>query len=69
MGNRDLENNTVEVARRDTLGKQTVSQDDVVDYVENLLEEIQENLFKKAVSYRNNHITKVDSFDEFKEVH
>ena len=68
IGNRDIENNTVEVARRDTLEKQTVSQDELIDYVENLLEEIQENLFSKALSYRNNHITEVNSFDEFKEV-
>lgn len=68
IGNRDLENNTVEVARRDTLEKQTVSQDEVVDYVANLLEEIQESLFEKAVSYRDNHITEVDTFEEFKEV-
>ena len=68
IGNRDLENNTIEIARRDTLEKQTVSQEVVVDYVENLLEEIQENLFKKALSYRNDHITEVASFDEFKEV-
>lgn len=68
MGNRDIENNTVEVARRDLLEKNTVSQDEVVDYVTNLLEEIQENLFNKAIDYRNNHITEVNSFDEFKEV-
>ncbi len=68
MGNRDLENNTVEVARRDTLEKQTISQDEVVDFVANLLEEIQNNLFDKAISYRNDHITEVNSFDEFKEV-
>ena len=68
IGNREIENNTVEVARRDTLEKQTVSQDELIDYVENLLEEIQENLFSKALSYRNNHITEVNSFDEFKEV-
>ena len=68
IGNRDIENNTVEVARRDTLEKQIVSQDDVVDYIADLLEKIQENLFNKAVSYRNNHITEVNSFDEFKEV-
>ncbi|MFT6698536.1 MAG: prolyl-tRNA synthetase [Porticoccaceae bacterium] len=66
IGNRDLENNTVEVARRDTLEKQTVSQDDVVDFVTNLLDEIQENLFKKAISYRNEHTTEVATFDEFK---
>ena len=68
IGNRDLENNTVEVARRDTLEKQTVSQDDVVEFIAELLEKIQDNLFDKAVSYRNENITEVDSFDEFKEV-
>ena len=68
IGNRDLENNTVEVARRDTLEKQTVSQDDVVDFVADLLEKIQENLFNKAINYRNDHITEVNSFDEFKDV-
>ncbi|MEQ6125185.1 proline--tRNA ligase [Pseudotenacibaculum sp. MALMAid0570] len=68
MGNRDIENNTVEVARRDTLEKTTVSQDDIVDYVSDVLEKIQENLFSKAVSYRNEHITEVDTFDEFKKV-
>jgi len=68
IGNRDLENNTVEVARRDTLEKQTVSQDNVVDFVADLLEKIQENLFNKAINYRNDHITEVNSFDEFKDV-
>jgi len=68
IGNRDLENNTVEVARRDTLEKQTVSQDDVVDFVTNLLDEIQENLFKKAINYRKEHTTEVTTFDEFKSV-
>jgi len=68
IGNRDLENNTVEVARRDTLEKQTVSQGNVVDFVADLLEKIQENLFNKAINYRNDHITEVNSFDEFKDV-
>jgi len=68
FGNRDLENNTVEVARRDTLEKQTVSQDDVVEFVANLLEEIQDNLFNKAISYRKEHTTVVDTFGEFKDV-
>jgi len=68
MGNRDLENNTVEIARRDTLEKTTVSQDDVVEYVESLLEKIQKNLHDKAVAYRNDHITEVHTFDEFKDV-
>tara|TARA_R110001583_G_scaffold41751_4_gene132647 strand:+ start:602 stop:2080 length:1479 start_codon:yes stop_codon:yes gene_type:complete len=68
FGNRDLENNTVEVARRDTLEKQTVSQDNVVDFVANLLEEIQDNLFNKAISYRKEHTTVVDTLEEFKDV-
>ena len=67
FGNRDLENNTVEIARRDTLEKQTVPQDDVVEFVANLLVEIQENLFNKAVSYRKEHTTVVDTFEEFKD--
>ncbi len=68
IGNRDLENGTLEVARRDTFEKQTINQSEAVDFVENLLNEIQDNLFKKALDYRNNHITEVNSFDEFKEV-
>ncbi|WP_298782198.1 proline--tRNA ligase [uncultured Polaribacter sp.] len=66
IGNRDLENNTVEVARRDTLEKQSISQDDVVDFVENLLVDIQNNLFTKAVDYRTEHTTVVNDFKEFK---
>jgi len=68
IGNRDIENNTVEVARRDTLEKKTISQDELINYIENLLEEIQENLFDKALSFRNNHITEVNSFEEFKDI-
>ena len=68
IGKRDIENNTVEIARRDTLVKQTVSQDDVVDVVANLLVEIQENMFNKAVSFRKEHTTEVNTFEEFKEV-
>jgi prolyl-tRNA synthetase len=68
FGSRDLENNTVEVARRDTLEKQTVSQDEVVDFIEDLLNQIQENLFEKAIEYRSNHTTEVATFDEFKDV-
>ena len=67
IGNRDLENNTVEVARRDTLSKETISQDDVVVFIENLLEEIQENLFTKAIDFRTAHTTHVSTFEEFKE--
>ncbi|MDG1245585.1 MAG: proline--tRNA ligase [Polaribacter sp.] len=67
IGNRDLENNTVEVARRDTLTKETISQDEVVAFVQNLLEEIQEHLFTKAIDFRTAHTTHVSTFEEFKE--
>ncbi|MDO9274812.1 MAG: proline--tRNA ligase [Lutibacter sp.] len=68
MGPKDLENGTLEIARRDTLEKQNISQDTVADYVEKTLKEIQENLYQKALSYRETHITEVNSFEEFKEV-
>lgn len=68
MGPKDLENGTLEIARRDTLEKQNISQNTVVEFVEKTLKEIQENLFQKALSYRETHITEVDSFEEFKEV-
>jgi prolyl-tRNA synthetase len=66
IGKRDLENNTVEVARRDTLEKETVSQDNVVDFITELLEKIQNNLFNKAIGFRKAHTTEVDTFEEFK---
>ena len=68
MGPRDLENGTVEVARRDTLEKNVVSIDNIEEYIENLLDEIQQNIFKKAAEFRTENTTKVDTFDEFKEV-
>jgi prolyl-tRNA synthetase len=68
IGNRDMENNTAEVARRDTLEKQTIPQGQLSEYICELLEEIQQNLFNRALSFRNNHITDVNSFEEFKEV-
>jgi prolyl-tRNA synthetase len=68
MGPRDLENNTVEIARRDTLEKTTVNLENVISFVENTLEEIQENLFNKALNFRNNKITEVNNFEEFKTV-
>lgn len=67
MGGRDLENNTMEVMRRDTLEKETRSCDGIEEYVKDLLEEIQANIYKKALDYRNSRITTVDSYDEFKE--
>jgi prolyl-tRNA synthetase len=68
LGKRDLENSTIEVARRDTKEKMTVGLDVVVPYVEQLLEEIQNNLYNRALSFRDNHITLVDTFDDFKDV-
>lgn len=68
VGARDLQNGTVEIARRDLQTKETVSQEGLSERIENLLEDIQNNLFQKALNYRDSHITEVNSFDEFKEV-
>ncbi|MFN5931337.1 MAG: His/Gly/Thr/Pro-type tRNA ligase C-terminal domain-containing protein, partial [Sphingobacteriales bacterium] len=68
IGARDLEQNVVEVARRDTKEKATISLDGISSYIQNLLEEIQSNLLQNARKFRDEHITKVDSWDEFKEV-
>jgi prolyl-tRNA synthetase len=59
-----LENNVVEVARRDTKEKQTISLDGIADYLKNLLDEIQINIYNRALSFRNEHITEVNSWDE-----
>ena len=67
MGGRDLENNTIEVMRRDTLEKETISCDGIETYVQNLLEEIQKNIFQKALTRREERTITVDSYDEFKE--
>ena len=68
LGARDLENNLVEVARRDTKEKQSISFDDVIEHIKNLLEEIQQNLFNKARAYREEHTTKADNWDEFEKL-
>jgi prolyl-tRNA synthetase len=68
IGPRDLENGTVEVARRDTLEKSVYQLTDIVAKVENLLESIQENLFQKALAFRENSTRQVDSWDEFLDV-
>ena len=68
VGPKDLENGTFEVARRDTLSKEVVSKDGIAIYISDLLEQIQKELFEKALNYRNTHITEVNSFEEFKEV-
>ena len=67
MGGRDLENNTIEVMRRDTLEKETITCDGIEEYVKNLLEEIQANIFKKAYDHREANIITVDTYEEFKE--
>lgn len=65
VGPRDLENNQVEIARRDTKEKTTISMEGLTDTVINLLAEIQQNLFDRAKKYRDEHITKADSWEEF----
>jgi prolyl-tRNA synthetase len=65
IGPRDLENNDAEVARRDTLEKQTVSFDRLVEHVQQLLEDIQKNLFNKALKFREENTRKADTWDEF----
>lgn len=65
VGPRDLENNQVEIARRDTKEKTTVSMDGITATVSQLLLDIQSNLFNRAKKYRDEHITKVDSWDDF----
>ena len=67
MGGRDLENNTIEIMRRDTLEKESVSFDGIVERVKTLLDDIQANLFEKACAYRDAHVYECDNYDEFKE--
>lgn len=68
IGPRDIKESTLEIARRDLLTKETVSADSAVSYIQNVLEEMQTGLFEKALKYREEHTTKVDSYEEFKEV-
>ncbi len=67
MGARDLENGTVEVTRRDTLEKETVSLDNIVEHTEQLLSDIQENIYNKALSFRNEHTFECDNYAEFRD--
>lgn len=67
MGGRDLENNTIEIMRRDTLEKECVSFDGIVERVQTLLDDIQKNIFNKALKYRDAHIFPCNNYDEFKE--
>ncbi|WP_299336136.1 proline--tRNA ligase [uncultured Psychroserpens sp.] len=68
IGPKDLENETVELARRDTLSKEIVNISNLVSRVDSLLKTIQEELFSKALDYRNSHVTEVDDFETFKSV-
>ena len=68
IGARDLENQTVEIARRDNLTKETQPLENIEVYIENLLKTIQEDIYKKALNYREEHITEVNSYEEFKKV-
>ena len=68
IGPKDLENGTVEVARRDTLTKEIMSLDSVVENIKSLMKTIQDGLHKKALDYRDSHITEVNDFEEFKKV-
>jgi len=68
IGPKDIENNSVEIARRDTLTKSKIGMNEVVKEVENILLDIQESLYSRALVYRNDNITLVNSFNEFKSV-
>lgn len=68
VGKRDLQNNQIEIARRDTFEKQNISLDNAVEYIKNLLEQIQTSLFNKAKKRLDENIHHVDTWEEFKEV-
>ncbi len=68
IGPKDLENGTVEIARRDTKTKEVIAIDNLTSTVERLLEEIQNSLYKKALDFRDSHITEVENFDDFKDI-
>ena len=67
MGGRDLENGTIELARRDTMTKETVSFDNIVETIQNLLKEIQDNIYQKALNFRLANTREVNTWEEFKE--
>ncbi len=68
IGPKDVENGTIEVARRDTLSKESINRDDAVEKIERLMDEIQQNLFNKAIKHRKENTTEVSTYDEFKKV-
>lgn len=67
MGPRDIENHTVEIARRDTLTKETISMENVVDEISQQLKDIQKNLYERALTFRNTNMKEINSYKEFKE--
>ncbi len=68
MGQRDFTNGTIEIMRRDTLEKETISQESIEDRIEKLLDEIQKGIYEKALKFRDSMITRVDTYEEFKKV-
>lgn len=68
IGGRDLENGTIEIARRDTKEKQTISREGIVDHIENLLIDIQQNIYNKALKFREENTREANSYQEFKEL-
>ena len=68
IGPKDLEKNSIEIFRRDTLDKQIIKIDESIDFVLRLLDEIQNNLYEKALSFRDENITEVDNFEDFKNI-
>ena len=68
IGPKDLQNKSAEVSRRDLLTKEIIDMNSLIEHVNKLLSDIQENLFKKALKFREDHMSEVDSFDEFQKV-
>lgn len=68
IGPKDMENGTVEIARRDTKEKQTIIQDEAVEFVSNLLDKIQQNIYSKALNFKKENTQEVDDYETFKEV-
>ena len=67
MGGRDLENNTVEIMRRDTLEKETIGFEGLAEHIVSVLDDMQNNIYKKALDYRDAHIYECNDYEEFKQ--
>ncbi len=68
IGGRDLENGTIEIARRDTKEKQTISREGILEHIENLLTDIQQSIYNKALKFREENTREANSYEEFKEL-